>query len=48
VNPLVAQGRWQQGLSSQNTGGVQFAEVDVDTETGFVKVKKVLWCRTAD
>jgi len=42
VNPLVAQGRWQQGLSSSNTGGVQFAEVEVDTETGFVKVKKVL------
>ncbi|HWC58535.1 MAG TPA: xanthine dehydrogenase family protein molybdopterin-binding subunit, partial [Verrucomicrobiae bacterium] len=42
VNPLVTQGQWQQGLSSTNTGGVQFAEVDVDTETGFVKVKKVL------
>jgi xanthine dehydrogenase YagR molybdenum-binding subunit len=42
VNPLTTQGQWQQGLSSQNTGGVQFAEVEVDTETGFVKVKKVL------
>jgi xanthine dehydrogenase YagR molybdenum-binding subunit len=29
-------------LSSSNTGGVQFAEVEVDTETGFVKVKKIL------
>lgn len=42
VSPLTTQGRWQQGLSSSNTGGVQFAEVEVDTETGFVKVKKVL------
>lgn len=42
VTPLVAQGEWQRGLSSSNTGGVQFAEVEVDTDTGFVKVKKVL------
>jgi xanthine dehydrogenase YagR molybdenum-binding subunit len=42
VNPLLTQGQWQRGLSSSNTGGVQFAEVDVDTETGFVRVKKVL------
>ncbi|HWD93486.1 MAG TPA: xanthine dehydrogenase family protein molybdopterin-binding subunit [Verrucomicrobiae bacterium] len=42
VNPLLTQGEWQEGLSSSNTGGVQFAEVDVDTETGFVRVKKVL------
>jgi xanthine dehydrogenase YagR molybdenum-binding subunit len=42
VNPLLTQGEWQQGLSSSNTGGVQFAEVEVDTETGFVRVKKVL------
>jgi xanthine dehydrogenase YagR molybdenum-binding subunit len=42
VNPLLTHGEWQQGLSSSNTGGVQFAEVEVDTETGFVKVKKVL------
>jgi hypothetical protein len=42
MTPLVVQGRWQRGLSSMNTAGVQFAEVEVDTETGFVKVKKVL------
>jgi xanthine dehydrogenase YagR molybdenum-binding subunit len=41
VNPLVTSGRWQPGLSSSGVGGVQFAEVAVDTETGFVKVKKV-------
>lgn len=41
VNPLVVSGRWQEGLSSSGAGGVQFAEVEVDTETGFVKVKKI-------
>jgi xanthine dehydrogenase YagR molybdenum-binding subunit len=41
VNPLTVQGQWQQGLSSSGVGGVQFAEVEVDTETGFTKVKKV-------
>lgn len=41
VNPLVASGQWREGLSSSGTGGVQFAEVEVDTETGFVKVKKI-------
>jgi xanthine dehydrogenase YagR molybdenum-binding subunit len=34
-------GEWQEGLSSGGAGGVQFAEVEVDTETGFTKVKKI-------
>ncbi len=41
VEPLIVSGRWQRGLSSSGAGGVQFAEVRVDTETGFVKVKKI-------
>ncbi len=41
VNPLVAQGEWRQGLSASGAGGVQFAEVDVDTDTGFVKLKRI-------
>jgi xanthine dehydrogenase YagR molybdenum-binding subunit len=41
LEPLVVQGRWQQGLSSSGAGGVQFAEVEVDTETGFVRLKKI-------
>jgi xanthine dehydrogenase YagR molybdenum-binding subunit len=41
MNPLTVQGRWQQGLSSSGAAGVQFAEVEVDTDTGFVKVKKI-------
>ncbi len=40
--PLVAHGRWREGLSSGGVGGVQFAEVEVDTETGFVRVRKIL------
>ena len=42
VTAVVAHGRWQEGLSSSGAGGVQFAEVEVDTETGFVKVRKIL------
>jgi xanthine dehydrogenase YagR molybdenum-binding subunit len=41
VNPLHVNGQWQDGLSSSGAGGVQFAEVEVDTETGFTKVKKI-------
>jgi xanthine dehydrogenase YagR molybdenum-binding subunit len=42
VSPVVVHGEWQEGLSSSGAGGVQFAEVAVDAETGFVKVQKVL------
>jgi xanthine dehydrogenase YagR molybdenum-binding subunit len=42
VNPLTVSGQWQKGLSSSGAGGVQFAEVEVDTETGFTKVKKIV------
>ena len=42
VNSVIAHGEWQEGLSSRGAGGVQFAEVEVDTETGFVKVRKIL------
>lgn len=41
MNPITVQGRWQEGLSSSGAAGVQFAEVEVDTETGFVKLKKI-------
>jgi len=42
MQPVVMSGEWVEGLSSSGAGGVQFAEVEVDTETGFVKVKKIL------
>ncbi|ACB75803.1 xanthine dehydrogenase family protein molybdopterin-binding subunit [Opitutus terrae] len=40
--PLQVRGKWRPGLSTGGAGGVQFAEVEVDTETGFVKLKKML------
>jgi len=42
INPLTANGEWQKGLSSSGAGGVNFAEVEVDTETGFVRLKKIV------
>ena len=42
VTPLVVPGNWIDGLSNRPAYGVQFAEVEVDTETGLVTVKKVL------
>jgi xanthine dehydrogenase YagR molybdenum-binding subunit len=42
INPVTAQGQWQEGLSGAGAGGVNFAEVEVDTETGHVRVKKVV------
>jgi xanthine dehydrogenase YagR molybdenum-binding subunit len=41
VTPLTVSGQWREGLSSSGAGGVQFAEVEVDTETGFTRVKKI-------
>ncbi|MGD0744698.1 MAG: xanthine dehydrogenase family protein molybdopterin-binding subunit [Verrucomicrobiota bacterium] len=42
VTPLVVHGNWIDGLSTNPAYGVQFAEVEVDTETGLVTVKKVV------
>lgn len=42
ATPLAVTGRWRDGLSTGGAGGVQFAEVEVDTETGFVKLRKIL------
>jgi xanthine dehydrogenase YagR molybdenum-binding subunit len=42
VSPLVVHGTWIDGLSTKPAYGVQFAEVDVDTETGLVTVKKIV------
>ncbi len=35
-------GKFADGLSSVGVGGCQFAEVEVDTETGVVRVKKIV------
>jgi xanthine dehydrogenase YagR molybdenum-binding subunit len=42
VTPLTAQGEWQKGLSSSGACGVNFAEVEVDTETGHIQLKKIV------
>jgi len=42
TTPLSAHGEWQEGYSSGGAGGVNFAEVEVDTETGYVRVKKIV------
>ena len=42
TEPISVDGEWADGLSSTGTSGVQFTEVDVDIETGIVKVKRVL------
>lgn len=42
MNPLVVAGKWREGLSSTGAGGVQFAEVEVDTETGFVTIRRIV------
>jgi xanthine dehydrogenase YagR molybdenum-binding subunit len=41
LDPIIEQGAWQPGLSSAGVGGVQFAEVEVDTETGQTRVLHV-------
>ena len=42
ANSLLVAGKWREGLSTGGAGGVQFAEVEGDTETGFVKLRKML------
>jgi xanthine dehydrogenase YagR molybdenum-binding subunit len=41
MDSIVEQGAWQPGLSGAGIGGVQFAEVEVDTETGQIRVVHV-------
>lgn len=42
VTPLKVHGKFQPSLAGGPAYGVQFAEVDVDTETGLVTVKKIV------
>jgi xanthine dehydrogenase YagR molybdenum-binding subunit len=41
MQPLAVDGEWERGLSASGTSGVQFAEVQVDIETGVTKVTRV-------
>jgi len=40
--PAVGNGNWTPGLSNNGVGGVQIAEVKVDTETGVVRCTKIV------
>jgi xanthine dehydrogenase YagR molybdenum-binding subunit len=42
TEPISVDAEWENGLSSTGTSGVQFTEVDVDIETGIVKVRRIL------
>ena len=42
MNPVTELGKFERGLSSVGVAGVQFADVSVDTETGVVKVNKIV------
>lgn len=40
--PIQEQHNWAEGLSDVGTAGCQFAEVEVDTETGRVRIKRMV------
>jgi xanthine dehydrogenase YagR molybdenum-binding subunit len=42
TEPIAVDGQWQDGLSGAGTSGVQFAEAQVDIETGIVRVTRIL------
>jgi len=42
TTPITATGKTSRDLTSQGVGGVQMAEVAVDTETGIVRVQKIV------
>jgi xanthine dehydrogenase YagR molybdenum-binding subunit len=42
TQPIQADGQWERGLSSVGTSGVQFADVEVDIETGVTRVRKIV------
>jgi xanthine dehydrogenase YagR molybdenum-binding subunit len=41
TEPVMVDGEWQAGLSASGTSGVQFAEVEVDIETGITRVRRI-------
>ncbi len=41
TEPVSVDGEWEAGLSASGTSGVQFAEVEVDTETGVTRVTRI-------
>jgi xanthine dehydrogenase YagR molybdenum-binding subunit len=47
TEPINAPGMWEKGLSDVGTSGVQFADVEVDIETGVTHVKKIVCVQDA-
>ena len=42
TEPVSVDGEWEAGLSASGTSGVQFADVEVDIETGVTKVTRIV------
>ena len=42
TGPVSVDGQWERGLSAGGTSGVQFADVEVDIETGITRVRKIV------
>jgi xanthine dehydrogenase YagR molybdenum-binding subunit len=42
TEPVSVDGKWGEGLSASGTSGVQFAEVEVDVETGVTTVSRIV------
>jgi xanthine dehydrogenase YagR molybdenum-binding subunit len=42
TEPVSVDGQWEAGLSSSGSSGVQFAEVEVDVETGITRIMKIV------
>ncbi len=42
AQPVSVDGQWERGLSASGTTGVQFADVEVDIETGVTRVRKIV------
>ena len=47
TEPINVQGTWEKGLSDVGTSGVQFADVEVDIETGITRVRKIVCVQDA-
>jgi xanthine dehydrogenase YagR molybdenum-binding subunit len=47
TEPINTPGQWEKGLSDVGTSGVQFADVEVDIETGVTRVKKIVCVQDA-
>jgi len=42
TEPVSVDGEWEAGLSASGSSGVQFAEVEVDVETGVTRVSRIV------